>query len=149
MSWRKMLYVTLLVMFAGCREKVVDGPPDIKFGRDECAHCGMIINDKRYAAGLVTMDQNRRKVLVFDDIGDLLDYERDHASLVVTHRYVVDRDSGQWLNAAEAHFARIADLQTPMGSGIAAFASGNARQVASIPPNTKLLTLEELRNAVK
>src|SRR5690606_10861439 len=47
-------------------EPAGDGPPNISYGSDSCAHCKMIISDARFAAAW--RDTNG-KVLRFDDIG--------------------------------------------------------------------------------
>lgn len=134
---KPLLFMLLLVVASGCREADRSGPPAMKPGQDECVHCGMIINDVRYAAGIVQPDG---KALLFDDIGDMIDYLRDNPALPVARRYVHDQVTKQWLPAEQAHYVHHPELHTPMGSGIAAFTSDEA---AGQQPGRRV-TLEEL-----
>jgi copper chaperone NosL len=113
-------------MIAGCREAEIDGPPELKLGHDECVHCGMIINDARYAAAALIEVDGRTKAVVFDDIGDLVDYATDNPSVVIRKRYVADYVTRKWLVADEATIVHVPDLHTPMGSGLIAFSSVEA-----------------------
>ncbi len=125
-----LLCITLLQVVSGCGGgSNADAPPKIAYGRDECAECGMIINDERYAAALRVIVGGRAQDLLFDDIGDMLDYEREHAGQVdVTRRYVHDFEERVWTSASDARFLRNERYHTPMGSGIIAFAAEPAAE---------------------
>jgi copper chaperone NosL len=123
---KRLLSLLALLLLAGCQEAVPEGPPELKLGRDECVHCGMIINDARYAAAALVVVDGKRKSVVFDDIGDLVDYATDNPSAVIEKRYVADFATKQWLVAEEAVILHVPDLHTPMGSGLIAFGSVEA-----------------------
>ncbi len=114
-----------LVVLACCESSPLTGPPVLKPGRDECAACGMLVSDQRCAGSLLVERDGRREHLIYDDIGCMLEAERDGASLgQVIERHVRDYSGDGWLEAGRAAFVR-ADpkaMPTPMGSGIVAFA---------------------------
>lgn len=114
-----------------CGGAPLSGPPTLHLGRDECAGCGMIISEERSAAALLMEEGGERRHLVFDDIGCMLDYEREHAAGArVIERYVHDYGSREWGPGGSAVFLIAEDgkLATPMGSGIVAFLSGEAAE---------------------
>jgi len=117
-----ILAITLLTFASACQRRVATGPPELRLGRDMCAHCGMMISDDRYAGSLL-VDRDIDPLL-FDDIGCMLDYEREHAPETrFTARFVRDYHARRWLDSGAAHYL-CADrdrLVTPMGSGIVAF----------------------------
>lgn len=114
-----------MALLACCESSPLTGPPTLKPGRDECAECGMLVSDQRCAASLLVERGGRREHLVYDDIGCMLQAERDGASVGrVIERHVRDYSGDGWLEAGRAAFVR-ADptaMPTPMGSGIVAFA---------------------------
>lgn len=141
---------TLLLVFgalAGCGEADLTGPPALRLGRDECGECGMLINEDRSACGVLIDNRGRREYMLFDDIGCMLDIERERgADLVVLERYVRDHGDKSWV-AAEAAvflFTEPAKLRTPMGSGIAAYASRSHAEQAQRTHGGRLLTYAEL-----
>ncbi len=121
---RLLLIGLLLACFVpGCRKDEVSGPPTLHLGRDECAHCGMIVSEERFSSALLVSDGDSWNHLVFDDIGCMLDYHAEHAKLKVVEGFVHDYDSRQWLSAEHASYvlASSGAVATPMGSGIVAF----------------------------
>jgi copper chaperone NosL len=97
-------------------------PPEIRYGEDVCAECGMIISEPRFAAGLVAEVDGQTQTAAFDDIGDMLMFAAGHPSWVIRRWYVHDYHSGDWLPAESATFVQSTDIRTPMGHGLAAFA---------------------------
>lgn len=117
---------------AGCGRGELTGPPQMRLGREECAACGMLINEDRCSCALLFERDRERLYAFFDDLGCMMNYEYEHAEDVrVLERYVRDYQSRAWRNADHAIFAR-ADrdaLHTPMGSGTVAFSTiESARQ---------------------
>jgi copper chaperone NosL len=123
-----MLACLLLVLLAACGAPAVtpQTPPEIVYGEDVCEHCGMIISDARFAAGVVIQTEpDSYEQRIFDDIGDMFAYVQampETGGTVVTY-YVHDYHSQSWLDARQAHFVQADASLTPMGSGLAAFAS--------------------------
>lgn len=122
---RLLLAISLTALMApGCGEDKVSGPPTLHLGRDECAHCGMIVNEERFSCGIRTSDS----ALVFDDIGCMLDYRAEHGELNNVEEFVHDFSTQKWTSAGRAAFvlASSGTVATPMGSGIVAFNTTDA-----------------------
>lgn len=121
---RVMISIAIMVMamtLAGCEAEIADGPPNIRFGTDECIHCGMIISDARSACASIIVVDGKRQALLFDDIGDMVKYHQRHPELAVHGRYVADYVSRNWIDFDRALYVHAPEVQTPMGSGLLAF----------------------------
>jgi copper chaperone NosL len=135
----------LAAPLSGCDNRQVSGPPTAPVGTAVCAACDMTVREDRYAAGAVVIDKEVRTHLSFDDIGCLLDHERDHKELRYVEWYVRDASSGEWLDATRASFVLSDMIQTPMASGIAAHATRDAAQAQAVKVNAAVQTLDEIR----
>ena len=112
----------------GCDRAQLSGPPTLRLGRDECAACGMIIDEERCSSALLVERNGLREHLAFDDIGCIAHYLAAAASLprgaVV---YVADHRTKAWVRADRATYTRVPGLATPMGSHIVAHESAASR----------------------
>ena len=110
----------VVVLATACGRQVADAPPEPRAGRDECAHCGMMISDTRCSAALMVERGAGRESLLFDDIGCLLDYRKDRAGAEL--EFVRGYREGRWIRASQARYLCVESdrLRTPMGSGIIA-----------------------------
>ena len=121
----------LATTLSGCRSAPAGGPPEIRLGRDQCTECGMIINEDRCScASRITTDKGP-DVALFDDIGCLLEHERQNPDVKVLQRFVHDYTTKAWANADAATFLWADALRTPMGSGIVAFSARSAAETAA------------------
>jgi copper chaperone NosL len=135
----------LCVMLVGCSRTPSDAPPVVHYGRDECAHCGMIVSDERFAAALRVNADGAPKDLIFDDIGDMLDYQREKgASIEVLRRYVHDYTTKEWTDAATAAFVKSEEVHSPMGSGIVAASGRKGGEELQAKLGGKLLSFTEV-----
>ncbi|HLU25242.1 MAG TPA: nitrous oxide reductase accessory protein NosL [Longimicrobiales bacterium] len=98
-------------------------PAHVHLGEDECAHCRMVITDRRFAAQLLT---DRGRAYLFDSIECLIAFTRSGRvpdeqihSLLVTDFSAADG----WTDARTATYLRSPAVQSPMGSGLAAHAT--------------------------
>jgi copper chaperone NosL len=113
--------LTTLFLFSGCNRQQPLAPPEVQYGQSECADCGMIVSDQRYAAGLILeMPQGERVPRVFDDIGCMVKYEQRQKDGKVLAHYVMDYQSSRWLTVEQAVLVRRQQIQSPMGYGLAA-----------------------------
>jgi copper chaperone NosL len=150
-----MIRSTLTTLFviasliAGCnrREQAI-GPPQVRYGETDCAQCGMSVADERYAAALIirTADGEQRAE-VFDDIGCMIGYEREHPESTVLARYVKDFQSHTWLPAEHAAYAHDEAIHSPMGFGLLAAESND--QAAKLAPQGAVLDLSSLRQSLE
>ena len=112
------------LLSVGCQAPRADQPPQIRYGEEPCAFCGMLISEERFAAALITATGETK---TFDDIGCLLrDLTKRDQSAV--HVWVHDYSSGRWLEAPRAVFVRSREVPTPMGGGLFAFSTQEAAE---------------------
>jgi nitrous oxide reductase accessory protein NosL len=118
-----VLAATLSVA-AGCDRTELAGPPDLRLGRDQCHECGMLINEDRCSSAILIQIHGVREHIAFDDIGCMLDYERDiEPDVQIVSRFVSDHEDRVWIESDKAWFltAEHEKVPTPMGSGMVAF----------------------------
>lgn len=121
---RAWIVVAVAATLGACQSEPPDGPPALHLGRDECASCGMIVNEAKCSCALLIQEGDQREYRVFDDIGCMLDFERVHPGTPVLSQFVHDHATGAWLEGRDGTFlvAPQGRLTTPMGSGVIAFA---------------------------
>ena len=118
----------VLLMLAGCTERV-PGPEEPIWGKQQCAHCAMLVSEKAPAAQLLTAEGKRR---FFDDLGCMVAFEeREHPK--VAARWVRTPADDGWVDPATVKFS--GGKVTPMDFGFLSQAQGP-------------LTFEEVRTAV-
>ncbi len=108
-----------------------EGMVEIKWDRDTCTRCKMVISDRRFAAQLRGGPQDA--AYKFDDIGCLLFWIRDKAAEMpwltdpATKMWVADLNSKghdvKWLDPRHAHYV---GRHSPMGYNFAATAQPQA-----------------------
>lgn len=108
-----------VVLLAGCGGGSRGGPPEIRYGLEECGYCRMIISEEKFAAAVV---EEVGTTASFDDVGCLLDHLRE-SSAAAKEVWVHDHAGGGWIAAETAWFVRGPRSATPMGSGLVAYAS--------------------------
>ncbi|HFB97613.1 MAG TPA: hypothetical protein ENJ62_00580 [Bryobacterales bacterium] len=107
-------------LLAGCRKK--SGPEKIRYDRDTCEICNMIISDPRFAAEIRDPEGRIHK---FDDIGDAIHWMIRQDWYKGGRRpkefWVMDyRNGREWLDAFTARY--VSGLTTPMDYGFGAVA---------------------------
>lgn len=143
--------VGILLVLAACRAPAVDParPPAIRYGEDICDRCGMIISDERFAAGLVVeTEPGRYDQRIFDDIGGMFAYMAEEGdALPIVAAYVHDYGNKEWIRAEDARFVQAADLHSPMGFGLAAFALENDAAAQAAAWQGQVLTFAQAQQA--
>jgi copper chaperone NosL len=146
LSRRSTTAALLLVSAMGCRAQRPwpPEPSDVRLGEESCASCSMIISDDRFAAQLRTPDG---ALSVFDDVGCLLtkvDRSRPDARGVFVRAF----DGSGWVRGDRAMVVRSSDFHSPMGFGLATFASREAAvAAASRHPHARVVPLDGLIGA--
>ena len=107
----------MLFLLAACAPPRTQGPPVIRYGRNVCSHCGMIVSEARYASGYI---DPTGKSVIFDDLGEIFIEINGHSDLLA-RAYVNDVEATAWIPAKDAFYVRVAGLATPMGYGISAY----------------------------
>ncbi len=122
LSRRGMIALSFCLLAAaglsGCKEK--SGPEKIRYDRDTCEICNMIISDPRFAA---EVRDPEGKVHKFDDIGDAIHWmiRQDwyKAGKRAKEFWVADMKTGRkWLDARNAWY--LPGQTTPMDYGFGA-----------------------------
>ncbi len=118
---------SIILLLSACQTgNNADAPPVIRYGEDACDECRMIVNEARFAAGLINSDFQTRR---FDDIGCLLIYQKKHHE-TIQKAWVQDYQTQKWLPADNAVFIKNSEIATPMGHGIVAVSTEeNARNL--------------------
>lgn len=117
---RCLLLGVATILLAACSSEPPTGPVQIRYGRDTCGFCGMIISDPRYAVQI--RGGAGHKAHKFDDIGDALIFLdrqtwKDEPQVEI---WVMDVEKGKtWLDARKAFY--LGGLQSPMAHGYGAF----------------------------
>lgn len=114
------------IALGGCRAGTPSGPPSIRYGKDLCTECRMIISEERFAAGAT---DEAGAAVKFDSVGCLIHFLRDKPGKrrVWVQRY----DSGGWIDARNAFFVLSEKILASMGYGVAAADSKtDAEQIA-------------------
>ena len=135
-----LFFVGLLT--AGCPTHRADQPPQIRYGDEPCASCGMLISEERFAAAMTAADQTQ----AFDDLGCLL-RARARGSGAAARIWVHDETSGQWLDAQRAWFVHSREVLTPMGSGLVAFSTKDAAEQFAREVHGTVARFEELAHS--
>lgn len=116
---RVAILILLPLWLGGCFGDPETGPVEIKWDRDACEVCRMLISDRHYAAQL--RGGPRHKAYKFDDMGELI-----HWLAVQTWKndpkleiWVMDMDTGtKWLDARKARY--MPGQHSPMDYGFGA-----------------------------
>lgn len=131
-----LLLTALALVLSGCSDEPATGPVPIKYGRDTCDFCRMVISDPRHAAQI--RGGPGHKAYKYDDLGEgLIHLSRqawkDDADVEI---WVMDMASGKtWLDARKAYYVPV--RQSPMGFNYGAITE----------PKPGALTFEEFRKA--
>lgn len=116
-------------VLAGCSSEPLTGPAEIKWDRDVCVRCSMVISERAYAAQI---RDPMKKVHKFDDFGCAI-FWKEHQTFsdAEIEFWVPDARAepvgGTWLDARQATY--LAGRRSPMGYGFAAVAPGTPETV--------------------
>ncbi len=117
----RLVTVVVLAGVAGCKGEPKSGPVEVKFDRDSCDYCRMIITDPRFASQI--RGGPKHKTFNFDDIGDAVLFldEQPWKGEADIEFFVMDVETGKtWLDARKAYF--LTDQVSPMAFGFGAVA---------------------------
>jgi len=125
-------------VLTGCSSEPLTGAAEIKWDRDTCERCRMVISDRAFAAQI---RDPMKKVHKFDDFGCAV-FWKEHQTFsdAESEFWVVDSRAepagSKWLDARKA--AYVGGKRSPMGYGYAGVADGTA-DAASFAEARKLI----------
>lgn len=116
------------------------GPEPLRYGVDACADCRMPVTRPGFGGELRDADG---RLATYDDVGCLL------RAMVKRHgempgAWVEDHAGGGLVSLLDAHLVRGLHIETPMGSGIVAFADGAAAEAFAAANGGTAVALEDL-----
>ncbi len=115
---RPLLFVSLLAW--SCTTGSSAGPAEVKYDRDACTACGMVISEKEYATEVRGPGGQAMK---FDDLGCALSWlERQPFKDDPSTQIWVTGENGEWVDGRTARYA--SGKVTPMAYGFAPSAGG-------------------------
>ena len=117
-SMNKLIVCSLLLLLVACGKEPTTGAVEIKFDRDACERCRMLISDPYHAAQV--RGGERHQVYKFDDIGGAVIWlaEQPWQDDPQTEMWVTEHTSGEWIDAKQAWYVR--ETHTPMNYGYSA-----------------------------
>lgn len=95
-----------------------EGPAPVAWDRQRCAHCGMLVSERGFAA---QAQLTSGEVLHFDDPGELL-LQLAEETRPVRAVWLHHAEAERWIPRERAAFVRVAS--SPMGFGLAAVEAG-------------------------
>ncbi len=117
--FRLLVTIFAAMLLAGCWGEQQTGPVDIRYDREVCAYCKMIVSDPRFAAEI--RKARGSEVLKFDDLGDAIHWLKiaPWKETAETEIWVRDMKTGKkWLDARKAWY--LPGQHTPMEYGFGA-----------------------------
>jgi copper chaperone NosL len=115
----------VLLWTAACSPAGRPPPAELDPSNEQCRFCRMAVSDPRSAAQITAPSE---EPLFFDDIGCLKSYLEEGPSLSAgATAYVADHRTKEWVSAASALYVRSPSVETPMGSGLLAYADASSR----------------------
>lgn len=107
-------------LLAGCKRaaELPEGMVEIKYDRDTCVRCSMVISDRRFAAQL--SGGPKQQSYKFDDIGCVVHWLEQQAwgKDPAVRIWVADSQNQSWLDARKAWY--VGGKASPMGYNFAA-----------------------------
>lgn len=112
-----------LALLAACGGGA-EGPVPVDTKNDACAWCRMSVSDLRFAAQLTAPGHEPK---LFDDAGCLRDWLKEPREEAPWTAWVTDHRTKEWVKATNAVLVLDPAVQTPMNSGLVAWASAASR----------------------
>ncbi len=151
LSRRSMIGVVAAVAVAGAVTGVVrllpsgdepkTGEPQVRYGEEDCEHCGMLISDSRFAAVWRT---HAGSEMHFDDVGCMIAMIRHMGGIGGSELFVRSFDDSGWLDARVASYIHADGIASPMGYNIAALADPDREAALVSGDGTRVQTWDRL-----
>jgi len=139
------ILLCLCLLLVGCSSGPDTGPQEVKWDRDTCERCRMVLSDRNFAAQIryFPNGKTRSKVAMFDDIGCAILWLEDKPWQADkrTEIWVVDHRDGQWIDARDATY--VTGLLTPMEYGLGAQAEPSPGGLDYAQARAQVLEIEK------
>ncbi len=118
---KALVLLGLLLLLVGCSGDPGTGPTEVRWDRDACERCRMVLSDRMHSAQVRGgPKEGKSRVYTFDDIGCAviwLDAQpwKDNPAVEI---WVNDHRDGKWIDARKAWY--VTGNNTPMAYGLGA-----------------------------
>lgn len=117
--YKNITILFILYLFAACS----NGPKEINYNKDECAHCMMTITDPKFGSELIT---DKGKIFKFDSIECMASF------ILLKHEWKVESlwisdysQPNNLIDAKEAYYIVSEKIESPMGMNLSGVKSKN------------------------
>jgi nitrous oxide reductase accessory protein NosL len=122
------LLILMAVFISACGNDKATGVVEVKWDRDACDRCQMMLSERNFAAQIRVFPEGKRsKVYKFDDMGCAVLWlqsddvqAKKYGADPKTEIWVNDYQTKQWLNAKTAWYIKV--QASPMNYGLGALA---------------------------
>ena len=117
---RALFILSLVVVLSACGEDQT-GAANVKWDRDVCERCQMMLSDRDFSAQVRIFPEGKRsRVYKFDDLGCAVLWlaTKEFNNDPTTQIWVNDYKTKNWIDAKSAWYVK--DLTTPMNYGLGA-----------------------------
>ncbi len=130
----------ILMITLGCSKPQ---PKAIAYGKAECAHCNMLITDKKFGAELVT---DKGRYYFFDSAECLFDYLKENPDLKYTHILVTHFTQPDLLaDAATSFYVISQELPSPMGAFLTTYPTAEVAQEFAAKHRGEVYSFQQLQ----
>ena len=117
-------WLALLGVLAACSGEPASGPGEVRWDRDACERCAMVVSDRRFAAQVRLAPSG--ELHKFDELGCALVW-LDESGRAAREIWVRDHETQAWLDAEAAFYEPV--RATPMDYGFGAIAAPGAARI--------------------
>lgn len=144
---RLLALLLVLLATAACAQGSGEAaPPEIHYGEDICADCGMIISEPRFASAYAwEIEEGRYESLAFDDIGDMVRDIKLNQQRAFAGFWAHDYHEENWIDAETAFYVVSEAIRSPMGHGVAAFAAEEDAAKLAAPLGVDVIDWDHMR----
>jgi len=143
---RLFFILAATIFIAACSEQTT-GPVEVKWDRDSCERCRMMLSDRDYSAQIRVFPEGKRsKVFRFDDVGcatlwlDASEWKDNQQTEIWVRSFKEDK----WIDAKTAWY--IKGKVTPMGYGLGAQSEKQADAIDFIQAKKHIVEVEKKFN---
>lgn len=143
-DWRRLVPgILCAVLLGGCTGEPATGPVAVRWDRDQCDRCRMVLSDRLHSAQVrEPRADGSSRVFRFDDFGCAVIWLEDKPwnDDPRTEFWVTDYRTGEWLDARSAVY--VTGQLTPMEYGLGAQAGPAAGGLDFAGARTHVLEVE-------
>lgn len=136
------IFLACAVLFlVACSRDPGTGPVEVRWDRDTCARCRMVVSEHIFAAEV--RGGPKREVHKFDDLGCAIVWlaNQPWKDDPTTEIWVADFRAGHWLDARKAYYVSVTN--TPMDYGLGAVADAAPGSIDFEAAKAKVFAKEE------